>query len=374
MKTHVVIVLALVAVLVAGCFPVLLHVDKRGRVLIPREDGVFIYDGRKGTTQLLAKVSEGTAAWARWSVNGRMVLVGAINESNRAELLVAKVGGKKAKSYGKFDQMACAFWSPEGKAVTVGELTGQNSCRISMVNLINGDKRVLLDRSLPMHRWLPGGRIVAFRIDARHADTDAYLGNLVVVSAKTGDMSTLAEAICERSSSIDVTSRGLFALLVEWTRFPGFKLTKVDMKKGTKTTLIKQGVISAAWSPDGKHIAVVRYKESDKTLDDDYRRYRRRDPSRVELVVTDADGKNPKVLADGIVTETNSSDDRRPVYPAWLDKKTILYFTRATVYGLRGRSMQLASVKIDGSKQTNLQLGIDEGVAKSLAGGSRRRR
>lgn len=370
MKTLVWIGLLLVAVLIAGCFPVLLHVDKRGRVLIPRDDGVFIYDSRKGTTQLLAKVPEGTAAWARWSANGRMALIGAIDESNRAELLVAKIGGRRAKSFGTFDQMACAFWSPEGKAVTVGELTGQNSCRISMVNLLNGKKRVLLDRSLPMHRWLPGGRIVAFRIEARHADTDAYLGNLVIVSAKTGNMKTLAEAICERSSSIDVDARGQSALLVEWTRFPGFKLTKVNMKKGTKTTLVKQGVISAAWSPDGKHIAVVRHKETEKPSGDERRQGRRE----AELVVTDANGENPKVLAQGIVTETDDPADRRPVYPTWLDKKTILYFTHATVYGLGGRSMQLVRVEIDGSGQTNLQLGIDEGVAECLAGGKRRRR
>lgn len=373
--------LALAAVLAAGCFPIVLHVDKNGRALIPRPEGIFVLDTRTGDCRLLARPTTGTPVWARWSDDARMVLIALALENRITELVVYDTRSRRTKSVGKYRALACAFWSPEGKAITVGEPDpGGGSCSIAMVNLLNGQKHDLLSRALPMHRWLPGGRLVAFSVTQQHESHDAYYGDVVVVNARTGNLKLVTGAICERSSAIDVTADGKKALLVEWTQAPGFKLSLVDIEAGTKRTLVPQDVISAFWSPDAMHIAYVREvrrkdadkkdKNKDKADADEGDSLIRAgitwfpgQDKKTQLVVADAEGKNEKVVAENVITGTGDVSDQRSVYPSWANDKTILYFASARLYGVGGTSMRLMSVDIDGANRTNCQTGIDAAAA-----------
>jgi len=401
--------LAAIAALVlgAGCFPVLLDVDKQGRVLIARQEGVFSFDAKTERCQLLCKPSKGTSAWARWSPDGKMVLVGIIHEGEGTELLVYNIATKQSKSVGTFRNISCALWSPESRAISVAEPRGDAACDLDLVNLATGERKGMLSKALPMHKWLPGGKVVAFTIQ-QEREENAYYGELVVYNAANGDLQLIESMICDRYASVDVSPDGASALLIEWTDKPGYKLSLVDMKARKKTILLTEGVMNAFWSPDGKKIAIVK----GMTRDDwwagrsDQERNRQRPPRRpgppgqttpeqeaqppkpdekpkedseelvmpgemppAKLVVTDREGKNEQLVASNVAIETEAGSSARPIYPAWLDVNTILYFEKTRVYGVAGTSLRLMRVGADGTGRRSLQHIIDAAAAgKPLPG------
>jgi len=404
------------AAFVAGCFPILLDVDKTGRVLIPRQEGVFILDAKAERAQLLYKPPAGTCAWARWSPNGKQVLVGVAGakvsrttgpltiETQGTELVVVDVATRRSASAAVVDSATCAFWSPEGKAISVAEPRGEQACEIFMINLLTNEKRTVISRALPMHRWLPGGKIVAFTVSQESSrGPGIYFGELIIMNVATSDLQLVTSTICDRYAAVDVSPDGKSALLIEWVDKPGYKLSLIDLKSGTKTMLLPQDVMNAFWSPDGKHIAIVKgrghkdwsdeseeqpakgTKEDEKPASDEQPSEKPKPaekppetPEQVEqrlraleqgltaqLVVTDAAGKNEKVVAENIAVETAGfGEDRRPIYPTWLDANNILYFERARVYGVAGTTLRLMRVSLDGTGRKCLQLAIDEAAAK----------
>jgi len=114
-----------------------------------------------------------------------------------------------------------------------------------------------------------------------------------------------------------------------------------------------EGVKAAFWSPDGKRIAILR------KLGDD-------NEKGVDLVITDAEGKQPKDLATNVMENTGDMMGSLPVYPTWADNDTILFFRKVAVYGVSGKAMHLFSVKADGGDARDLQLTVDTAVAGAL--------
>ena len=107
MKRFAPVILAL-AILAAGCFPVLLDIDAQGRLLIPRSEGLFLYDTKTGKAQLLGRAATGSAAWARWSPDGQFILLCSTDEGKMSDLSVINAKTRQLKSYGTFSGAAAA--------------------------------------------------------------------------------------------------------------------------------------------------------------------------------------------------------------------------------------------------------------------------
>lgn len=354
------------AMLVAGCFPVLLDVDSRGRVLIPRGEGLFLLETKAGKVQMLTRATAGAPAWARWSADGNLVLLCSTDEGKQSELSVINVKSKQAKSYGTFSAAACALWSPDGKAITVAQRKGDNEHCLVLVNLVTGERKAVLDRALPMHVWLSGSVILAFRIDRFQAESGICQGNLVAIDLAGGAQKVIAPATCNTLSTLDVDA-GRKKVLVTEIGGGTFSLVAVSLDDGTKTTLVPREVFSAFWSPDGQRIAICRPVGIQGNTTHARFSVARRGPQ-FELAVTDAAGAHAVVVAGDVISRTELTSEGRPVFPTWIDNEHLLYFQQASAYGPAGGAMHLASVKIDGTERTDLQTTIDAGVSDALRG------
>ncbi|MBN2584080.1 MAG: PD40 domain-containing protein [Planctomycetes bacterium] len=346
--------LGVLVLLAAGCFPVLLDVDSKGRALVPRDEGVFVIDLKTGQSQLVMRSSPASSpAWARWSPDGKAAMVVSVSKDadNKFLLDVVTLADGKRRHVADLGTVALALWSPDGKKISVVE-SGMGDAGLKVIDAATGDKKPLLDPCASSHQWTPDGKIVAFSPNENVGGDKASDGRLLLVDPAGGEPKTIAEARCTTMTVLDLSPDGKQVLIVE-KRDDKEQLALFAVADGTKKTLLPENVKGAFWSPDGKRIAVL-IKAGD---DDD---------KGVNLVVTDAEGKQSKELVAGVMENTGETMSSLPVYPTWADKDTILFFRKVSVYGTSGKAMHLFSIKADGGDAKDLQLTVDNGVASAL--------
>jgi Tol biopolymer transport system component len=340
--------------LAAGCFPVLLDVDAQGRVLVPRHEGVFAVDLKTGQGRcVMSSSAAASPAWARWSPDGKAAMVVSVSSDadNKFLLDVVTLDDGKSRRVAELDTAALALWSPDGKSVSVAE-AGMGGAGIKVVNVASGDKRTVVSPSASSHQWTADGMIVAFQPNENVGGDKATDGRLVVADPSGGNTKTIAEARATAMTVLSLSPDGKYVLLVE-KRDDKEQLTRFAVADGARQTLMTEGVKAAFWSPDGKRIAILR------KLGDD-------NEKGVDLVITDAEGKQPKDLATNVMENTGDMMGSLPVYPTWADNDTILFFRKVAVYGVSGKAMHLFSVKADGGEAQDLQLTVDAAVAGAL--------
>lgn len=354
-------------VLVAGCFPVLLHVDKTGRVLIARQEGVFSHDLKSGKTELVAKRLKGDPAWARWSPDGTKVLVAEVlKEDSKTMLSVVNMTTREAKPLADLEATACALWSPDGKSVSAAEV-GMGGTKIKVIAVESRQAKNLLTGALAMHAWLPDGRLLAIRTQETkdEENSSAKPGELVVVNPAGGAIKVVAAVRCDQSALMDVSPDGKWVLAVESqakgeSQEETATLVKISLADGSKKVIAVPEVRAAFWSPDGKRIMILKAAGEEANGE-------KSGASAMGIAVTDAEGGSLTSLVKSGVLHQSGDMGGPSFFPTWADHETILYFVSAKTYGLGGTAVHLVSVKVDGSARNDLQMAIDNGVAQGLA-------
>lgn len=342
---------AALVVLAAGCFPLLLDVDGKGNVLIPRTEGLFSYNVISGKATLVARPDEGTPAWARWSPDGsRVLLAEAIGDNNKTALYVVGADGADRKELGQFGAMGIALWSPDGKRVTFGEL-GMGGGGIKAVDVAGGQVSTVQQGSFIVHQWIDANRLLVF--EPANPDDDPSPGRLVVKTLEPAGTKGIVETTMSKTSMLDVSPDGRTVAVIEAVESDEAgpaptQLVLVNMDAATKTAVAVPEAQGAFFSPDGKHLAIAAGDS--------------------RIVITDAEGKNPQTLTDEAVNKTaKDMMNQTAVYPCWADNETVLYFRNVNTYANVGTAIHLVKASIDGSRTTDLQLEIDNAVAKLAA-------
>ncbi len=331
-------------VLLAGCFPILLDVNKDGQVLIPRKEGVFVYDLKTDKIDLLLK-SNGQAdpAWARWSPDASMALVAAVTPDNQTIFTAVQVRSKRAKELGQVGQVALAIWSPDGKKFSFVEV-GMGDGGLKAMDPASGKSQMLLEGASATHAWLPDSKTIVAIKPAENEGQDDKPASLMLVTLD-GKSRKIAEVRTEGNSALSLSPDGKKLVLVE-SGEDGDRLVSISLPDGRKTpvTLGDLEPKAAFFSPDGSKLALTTGGENNKS----------------RLVILPNGGK-PIVVDEDIMTSTGGMNGM-PVYPTWVDEKTILYFKAVPAYGVSGVSMHLVKATI-GGQSNDLQLTIDNGVA-----------
>jgi Tol biopolymer transport system component len=342
--------LVVVMAVAAGCFPVALDVDSRGRALVPRHEGVFAVDLKTGEGQLVARGSqEARAAWARWSPDGKAAMVVWVSDSGFLVDVVTLEDGKR-RQVAKCKTLAMALWSPDGKIFSVAEV-GASGARLKVIDVAGGSMKSVLASGASSHQWTPDGKIVVFQ--PNESDDDAA-GRVLLVDPAGGEPRPIAEARAEATTVLSLSPDGKRLLMVE-KRDDNNSLVRIDMADGARQVLMPEGVRAGIWSPDGKRIAVTR---TDSGGDDDG----------LTLMLTDPDGKQPRQLATGLMENTGEPKEAMPVYPSWAGNDTLIFFRKVAVYGTSGKSMRLFRVNADGTEIKDMQWTVDCAVAAALKG------
>jgi Tol biopolymer transport system component len=355
------------AALAAGCFPVLVDVDRNGRALIPRQEGVFAVDLKSGgKAELITKPIKGLPTWARWSPDGERVLVAEIlKDRHQSALFVIDLSSKSAKPLGAFADAACALWSPKSDYVSVTE-RGKKGLALVVVKLATGEKKTLLEDVVPAHDWLPDGKLVAFRCGSQVQDSMAHSGEVMVVDPATGQTTSIASAACDHQTVLDADPAGKRVLIVQTGDQGQRKLSVVSLPEGEKKTLVTEGVIAGFWSPDGQRVAVLQSADRERArrgvapgggriILSDYVRS-------AQLAVCDGEGRDLRVIAPDVALGEEQFYDI-PFLPSWADGATVLYFQRINVYGDAGAALHLMSVRYTGLGREDMQVGIERKLA-----------
>lgn len=355
----------------AGCLPVELSVSPTGQVLIPRQEGYFIYDSAAGTVGPLYAPKGKQAVFAQYSPDGKQALLVASSAgggmSQQFAVAVMDVAGGQPRQVYTGENITYAKWSPDAKAVAVTQVAAravapleQNLPELIVVNAADGAKKKLLSNCGMIFRWLPDGRILAIQITAK--EDDVYTGALVSVDTATGQAMAVATVLGPQEMFLDVSPAGDKALLTAYQAAkPGQPLATKGDRQGDESGLfevtladgavraVRDAARYAVYSPKGTKVLLAVKGEGDNGL---------------KLEVADAALAKAVTVADDAAGSSDSGPEGADIYAGWLDDNTVLYLTRAAVYGTACKNFQLTSVDAEGKTRTNHQPAIEAGIKR----------
>ena len=100
--------------LLAGCFPIELDV-RDGKLLIPREEGFFVFDPASGKAAKVGGNADGKPVFARFSPDGKEALT-VVKGSGFNEFIfsITPAAGGKGRQIYKAENTAYVLYSPDG--------------------------------------------------------------------------------------------------------------------------------------------------------------------------------------------------------------------------------------------------------------------
>lgn len=388
------LILSLLAVLLAGCFPLTVSVGPDGRVALPRQEGIFLLDLKEGASTTIYKCEEGKeVSWVQWAPKGKQLLYVVGNE-----VYTTTPDGKQQKLlYTASGTMGYCLWSPDEKWISITELvtklqlpeeetkeggeqkdsgekkdvpekpdkdkekkqeTGlekESLPQLTIIDARTGEVKQKLENIFFIHRWMPDSKQVAIlHLIGKEAESGAFTGEIALFGVNDGALTSLAK-VKSTESWLDVAPSGKAIYFTAdsagdkeegeaqtsrlFCFFPG------DPARKPKS--IAASVGSVAVSPDSGHLLISKKGDSG-----------------TELLVCDENGANEKVIASGIA-EAAADMGGGKIIPVWLNNEEILYWKYVTVLSPGGKSLKAYTVRRDGTMTANIQNRMEEMVIKA---------
>ncbi len=352
-------------VFVVGCFPVELSVSKDGKLLIPREEGFFVFDPASGKTAKLAGADGGSPVFARFSPDGKEALVVSSVSSgfgSKFSFKIMPLSGGEGRVVYKDDNTAYVLYSPDGAklAITRGaekedpEIK-QRLPELHIVPVQGGGDKVVANNVGSLFRWLPDSKRVLVLKIQKKIDSN-YQGQISTVDVTSGKITPLVSALVDSNSFCDVSPDGKKALFTAMkVDKPGTQFTKdnrsemklyeLDLESAAVRPIDKKARY-AIYSPNGKQVLVGGPGEG-FSMDS------------LALEVGDADVTNLKKVAPNAHMPMMSMGGEGVTYPGWINDKTIFYLIQKKNYGTSGKCLSLMTVGTDGGDKKCVQPLID---------------
>ena len=357
--------------------PVQVDVDRQGRLLVARQEGVFALGGEGAKAELLTQPLKGLPVVARWSPGGERILLAEVLEDTRIALSVVTLADKTVQDLGTHAGLRMPLWSPDGTSVSyaVGESPGY---ALYVVPATGGQARKVLGGAGGCYDWIDPGHLAAFRLGTRQTAAGASDGELVTLDAATGEATAVAPVSAGEVAALDVSPSGKDALIVRMTAEGKTQLVRVTLSGGKAQMVGPDGVLAGAWSPDGERIVALCLVERDITsqvvpppgqtpagLPPGGAMAMKQKVKAWHLLVMKANGTEVKKLSDEADAWQATWADS-PLLPNWSSKDTVIFFRKARVYGDAGTAMHLLSIKATGGAAKDLQTAIDASVARAV--------
>jgi hypothetical protein len=347
--------------LLAGCFPIELDV-RDGKVLIPREEGFFVFDPASGKAAKVAGPGDGKPVFARYSPDGKEVLCvlkgGGFNDFR---FMINPIGGGQGREVYKAENTAYVLYSPDGANLGIIQMSQKEDPQFKdkvpefyLLPVKGGPAKKLADRVGVFFRWFPDSkRALVFALEKRD-EMGRYYGSLAILDVTSGKQTALAVAAVPQSFFFDLSPDGSKALFtahatdkpgsdLSKTKEFGTKLFELDVNAGTTRKIAKDATY-AIYSRDGKQVLLGTPPEG---FSFDTLKLEVADAGLTKFTTVAPDAFKPMAMGGGAT------------FPGWLDDKTIFYFVQRAVYGTEGKSVHLVTVGIDGKGRRDVQPLID---------------
>jgi len=346
--------------LLAGCFPIALDV-RDGKLLIPREEGFFIFDPATGKAAKLAGAEDGKPVFARFSPDGKDVLTVVKTEGfNQFRFVIRPIAGGKGREVYKGENTAYVLYSPDGTHLGVVQMSEKEDPQFKskvpelyLVPAKGGPAKKLGDKVTVLFRWFADSkRLLVFEL-VKMDEQSRYHGNVSLLDVTSGKATALAGAVVTQGFFVDLAPDGTKALFTAYAADkPGTDLGKtkefdthlfeLDVAAGSVRKIDKRASY-AIYSRDGKQVLLGTPPGfSFDTL---------------KLEVADAELTKFTTVAGDAYTAVSLGGGA--TFPGWLDDKTVFYFAERAVYGTEGKGLHLLTVGADGKGRHDLQPRID---------------
>lgn len=349
------------ALLAAGCFPLELSISPRGEIVIPRAEGVLVYDPKTGDGTLLPRGAATDApAFAVISPDGSQLLQAVLeidqqgNTGNQARFLLGSLGSDTPAEELAIVENACFLqWAPDAKTFSYAAVSGQNYegiqenlPEIKIMNPADKSEKLVGRNTSLIHRWTADGKSLLF-LKTEAKDTDGRLGSLVAYNAESGKVRKIARIL--EAEWFDLAPDGNEVILSAVAMAPAGKrpakpetaekaLYLVNVADGTFKRLVGDANF-ARYSPDGKHIALL----ADNAI-----------------WICGRDAVKPEKPLMRSVMEF----DNTKYQPIWLSNTEVLGMAKRAVYGAVAFSTELQAGNIETGEVRSLQDGIEACVRK----------
>lgn len=357
-------------VLLTGCYPIELD-TRAGKVLIPREEGIFEVDPVAKTAKRLYAAPAGESpVFALYAPDGKSIIAvtqtsGGMMGNSCVYRHVPLGGGEPRKVFSGANGAYCQI-SPDGGWLTVAQVSqqakppiDQNMPEIHLIKIADGSKRIVASNTGTRHVWLPDSSAVLVFQALVKGEEGGYTGTLSSLPvAEKGEGKALVTMMGE-SLFYDLSPDGKKVLLVANAAVVGE--TKLEPAEntalyeltlaGTKLRKVQDNVKFAFYGPTGEDVLVGR--ETGGDMGD----------SSFVLEVADAQFKGSKPVAADASAQAGGMGASSDIFPAWLNNDTIVYLAEKAVYGTAGTNLMLTTVKADGTGVSVLQATIDSVAA-----------
>ena len=362
---------ALALLLAAGCFPIELDVSKDGKLLIPRQEGFFVFDPAAGKVQKVCDAEGGKPVFARFSPDGKEILTvtkveGGLNDFRFA---VVPLGGGKDREIYKGSNTGYVRYSPDGASIAITRGSEKEDPQfkervpeVVVVAVKDGTTKVAARKVGVLFRWFADSkRLLVFEL-AKKDERGTYFGNLAIVDIAAGKSTPVVAAAVNTHCFFDLSpdnKKVLFTALradkagADVSKGNEFeaKLFELDVASGA-VRKTERTARYAIYSPDGKKVLLGTPPEGFAL-------------ESLKLEIADA-GDLTKAM-------TVASDAHMPLitfggegvtFPGWVNDKTVFYFAEKRVYGTEGKSLTLMTVGADGKGRKCVQPLIDLEIFK----------
>jgi len=361
---------AAAGVILLGCEPVSVSVNKRGEIAFTRSEGVFFFHPRSGrlSTVKWNHGQETVPAIVRWSPNGERLAytVKSDDKGRNTAVYVADRSGKNEKKvYTASKRITQLEWSPDGKrlsAAQAGENTKLQVADLVMIDVASAMSKVLLKDTGDVHTWVDAETLAVMKINSKDEKTRLFNAALTLVNTGGGGARAVLKTVVSKVGSLDYNDNEvLFTAAAVDTK--AITVTK-DMKKHsyvflyhvTKKKHIKlsdEEYKYIAISPNGQMLLLKQKTGSAYS------------PT-IRLAYFPPESKKPRSLVSPVLDTVKADNATVQVYPAWYTDNAVLYWEQPVTYSGSGKAMRLMKLDIKTGRKENLQIRIDQAVHKKV--------
>jgi hypothetical protein len=351
-----VVVGMMLALMLAGCYPMEIPVARDGVIVVPRAEGFVVMDGVTGEGTLIATKADEAPAFAAISADGRLI-VRAVQmkdddgaATSRSRLIVGR-RGEEGIVLAEAENLCFAQVSPDNGTVSYAFVSSQTSEGIDEalpeLRLVSwppkeGAERVVAKNVSVAHRWLSDGRIIFLKTEKKDGQT--RFGALVIFDPAKNKATRIASVL--DAEWFDVAPDGGEAVLSAKAVTPPGETPKVDEEAAKKLFLVDlvKGTIRpieadaafCRFSPDGRRVAILMQQA-------------------LAVVGRDPDAR-PRPLMRGAVTDLENGTK---VHLSWLNATEILALSKKPIFGVNGFTLELVAVDAETGEVRSLQEAIE---------------
>lgn len=334
-------------ILFSGCFPLELSVTPNGAIVIPRNEGVLVYNPAAKTGQLIPSAKGEVPAFAVASPDGTKVAwASTLLEENgkpgtQSRLLITDIKSGATEEVMIAKYAAFIQWAPNGLSISYSFISGENFegveeslPEIRVITIEEKSEKVVSRNTSAIHRWTPDGKGIVF-LKTETKDTMGRSGSLVLYDVKSGRARKIAPM--RDAEWFDLSPDGQEAVLSA-KKDDEKSLFVVKVENGA-TQKIAYDAAFARYSPDGSHVVI--HKED-------------------ALWIAGRDFALPEQSL--VRAEPIEGMEGGKYHPVWYSKDEVLFLGKRATFGLIVFTRELMAANIHTNAVRNFQPGIESSL------------